>query len=70
MTPQDVRAMVDELRSKATGPDRDSEVDHGTEDAIYQGVLEAIATGTATDPGACAAEAIKAADISFARWYA
>lgn len=65
-----IRARVDQLRAKATGPNADPEEDHGKEDSIYFSTLKAIAEGAVSDPQACAAEAIKAADIEFSRWYA
>ena len=65
-----IRALVDQLRTKAAGPDADSEEDHSKEDSIYFNTLKGIAEGLIDDPQACAAEAIKAADINFERWYA
>lgn len=69
MTPEDVRERVDALREKVA-THGDSEVDHGEQDNIYFDVLEAIAHQLAFEPAACAAEAIKVADIEFDRWYA
>jgi hypothetical protein len=45
----------------------DDERAHADEDALHKSVLQAIADGNCEDPKACAAEALKTTDISFAR---
>jgi hypothetical protein len=42
---------------------------HILEDALYEGVLVAIAEGRCEDPRACAAEALKSSEFDFSRWY-
>jgi hypothetical protein len=44
--------------------------DHVDEDALYFGVLEAIAAGTVADPAALAAAALRASNPDATRWYA
>jgi hypothetical protein len=48
----------------------DPEGDHVDEDALYFGVLEAIAAGTVADPAALAAAALRASNPDATRWYA
>lgn len=48
----------------------DPESAHAREDELLYAVLAAIADGRAEDPRAVAAEAMKAGDVSFPRWYA
>lgn len=42
---------------------------HEAEDLIHQDVLRAIADGTAEDPRAMAAEALKTLELDLTRWY-
>lgn len=62
-----IRALVDQLRITAAAPGADHEKLHATEDGIYLNTLKGIALGLIDDPRACAAEAIKAAEIQFRR---
>lgn len=60
------------VRKRVERIDRISDQDesaHAAEDALYLSVLRAIAKG-ADDPAGLAREAIKAAKITFSRWYA
>lgn len=66
MTPESVRKAVEHIASRSC----DDEGAHSAEDALYLAVLLAIADGTATDPAACAAEALSTRDLGFARWCA
>lgn len=66
MTVHEVRERVAEIAAIA----RDDERAHVMEDELHQAVLRAIADGTAEDPQALAAEAIRTAEIEFSRWYA
>ncbi len=64
---------VDEVKKRVAYIEackRDNEAAHSAEDEIHQDVLRAIAEGRCADPAACAAEALKSLDISFARWCA
>lgn len=63
---------VDEVKARVSAVDKaswDEEDAHAKEDEVYKDVLRAIAAG-APNAAALAAEAIKAADLDFARWYA
>lgn len=64
MTPASVRARVATISAVADDP----EVAHSLEDDVHLSVLRAIASG-APDAVELAAEAIKTADIRFARWH-
>jgi hypothetical protein len=65
MTPEHVKARVEEIERESMN----SEGAHCMEDTLYQDVLIAIGEGAATDPAACAREALKTREIKFARWY-
>lgn len=78
MTPEDVRARVDQIREFA-GPGCDYEALHGDEDKLHLDVLKAIAErwgqpifdrwGQSTfDPVGLAREAIKTEHIDFPRY--
>lgn len=62
-----IRAAVEQLRFAASIPGPDNEKLHAIEDGIYLNTLRGIALGLVEDPQACAAEAVKAADIKFRR---
>lgn len=62
-----IRTAVDQLRFAASIPGPNDEKLHAIEDAIYLNTLRGIAFGLIDDPRACAAEAIKAAEIKFRR---
>ena len=64
MTVTDVIAAVGEVRAIA----HDDEAAHSREDALYERVLRAISENACADPAGCAREALKTAEISFARW--
>lgn len=49
---------------------KDDETAHGAEDELYEGILKAIANGTAEDPKAMAKEALATQKIDFSRWFA
>lgn len=66
LTVVDVIARVEDIRKMAD----DDEAAHGSEDGLYERVLQAIADGTCEDPAVCAREALKTRDINFARWCA
>ena len=66
MTTADVHAAVDNIRSLRS----DDESAHVAQDNLYRDVLTSIARGSAEDPAAMAAEALKVEDIEFSRWYA
>lgn len=71
MTPEDVRERVEALRKDVEeGGHGNNEEYHLTEDWIYVQTLAGIEHGHATDPAACAAEALKARGIEYDRWYA
>lgn len=63
---KEVVRMVEKIRAESG----DDERAHSMEDTLYQSVLRCIADGTAENPAECAAEALKAAAISFQRWCA
>jgi hypothetical protein len=65
VTPDDVRARVEEIRSVAD----DDESAHGKEDRLHADVLRAIASGN-PHAQALALEALATEDIGFARWCA
>uniref|UniRef100_A0A6M3JJQ8 Uncharacterized protein n=1 Tax=viral metagenome TaxID=1070528 RepID=A0A6M3JJQ8_9ZZZZ len=65
MTIEAIRARVEAIKRISD----DDEMAHADEDALWKGVLEAIAAG-AEDAAALAAEALLTADIPFARWCA
>jgi len=48
----------------------DDESAHAAEDRLHESVLQSIADGTAEDPKAMAAAALKTDDIEFSRWFA
>ena len=48
----------------------DDESAHAAEDKLHTDVLRAIAEERCLQPAACAAEALKTADIAFGRWHA
>lgn len=66
MTVEQVRERVAEIEASVG----DDETAHGMEDRLYLDLLRAIAEGRCADPAACAAEAIKADELDFARWCA
>ena len=61
---------VKEMLQRIEGSVGDPEGAHSLEDALHKQVLSDIAHGTCEDPQACAAEAMKSADIDFPRWCA
>jgi hypothetical protein len=63
MTPDEVYARIAAIDTA------DDEVAHGTEDAIRDDVLKAIAAGD-TDARALAKAALTTSDLLFSRWYA
>lgn len=69
MTLEDIRAVLEEIRSLAT---HDPEAAHELEDKLYISVLEHIASvkRVILVEGELAAEALKARKIDFARWMA
>ena len=71
MDAQLVRDRVEEIRVKGV-VDGDDEVAHSMEDELYLDVLKMVARGVVTTATAieCAAEALKAQDLDFARWCA
>ena len=71
MTIDDIRAEVEKIRAMAGSPNYDNEEAHCMEDALYKAVLRAIADSDDADTmKAMAAEALKASEIEFSRWYA
>lgn len=62
----DVRKRLEDICSYAD----DCETAHGLEDDLYRTVLTAIADGVAAQPQLMAFEALRSAEIDFARWYA
>jgi hypothetical protein len=66
VSPDDVRARVQAIARVA---ERSPELAHGRQDDLWLSVLQAIADG-AENPRELAAEAIKADDVNFPRWYA
>lgn len=64
MTIDDVQKRVEGIRYEAD----DDATAHSMEDDLYIDVLEAIASG-ADSPEKLAAEALKAQEIEFYRWY-
>lgn len=66
MTPEQIKEQVAEIEACKA----DDESAHAYEDDLRAAVLRAIADGTAVDPAACAAEALKTSDITFNRWCA
>lgn len=69
MTLEDVRKRVEAIGA-AVAREADEECLHIDEDELYHDVLQAIAEGTAEDPKAMAAEALRVRKMDFARWYA
>ena len=65
---ENITKEVERIRASAG----DCEIAHGMEDDLYLRVLRAIADGSipSDEVSACAALAIQAADIDFARWCA
>ncbi len=66
MTPDDVRKRVAEIAEIKGDP----EAAHSSEDALWQDVLNFIAQDMPADAAELAREAVKTADLPFARWYA
>jgi hypothetical protein len=66
MTREDVARRIDMLVAYAD----DDEKAHEMEDQLHQDVLQAIATGTCSDPAGCANEALRTLSIEFERWCA
>lgn len=66
MTPDEVRAEVEWIRSSSTGADPDHEELHYAEDKLHHAVLRAIAAG-ANDPAVLAQEAVKTLGLVFHR---
>ena len=63
---------VDQIRECITDiirHDGDDEVQHSMEDGLHYAVLEAIAAGS-PDAAGLAREALRTADLNFARWCA
>lgn len=65
MTIAEITQALDEIERSRD----DDETAHVLQDRLYGRVLQAIADG-ARRPAALAAEALKAREIQFARWYA
>lgn len=65
MTADDVTRALRDIEAKSGDP----EAAHSAEDRLYRRTLRAIAERS-PDAAGLAAEAIKAADIKFERWYA
>jgi hypothetical protein len=65
MNVRDITDVLDEISRIRD----DDEHAHALEDSLYIRVLKEIAAGSA-NPAALAAEALKAGDIEFSRWYA
>lgn len=65
----DLKWVQDQLRLMEEVAKYDDESAHGYEDEMYVSVLEAVAAGH-TQSALLAAEALKARDIDFCRWYA
>lgn len=65
ITLEEIKERLEEIRSLAY----DDETAHSRQDSLYLDVLTAIASG-AKNARQLAAEAIKADDIEFSRWYA
>jgi len=62
---------IDEIRKRIELiKTEDNESAHYSEDTLYKDVLAYIATGNATNAQELAYEALKAADLSYTRWYA
>lgn len=66
MTMQEIQKRLKEIKNIKD----DNELAHVKEDALYIVVLEAIASGTCTNPEGCAELALKAREIKFTRWFA
>lgn len=66
MTVDEVNAEVERIRAMAG----DDESAHSAEDALWEAVLRAIASGYGDKPALLASAALKTADIEFARWCA
>lgn len=66
MNVTDVERVVAAIRTER----RDPEAAHGGEDALYEAVLRAIASGETDDPAAIAAAALKSLTVEFPRWCA
>lgn len=69
LTPELVRARVQEIADMIKEEFMDEEA-HEKEDALHCDVLRAIAQGAASDPEACAAEALRTHALQFNRWCA
>lgn len=70
MTPEQVRAAVEDMKSRIRPNGMcDDEALHSQEDSLWGEVLEAIANG-APDAAGLAREAIRTNDLDFSRWCA
>ena len=70
-TVAEVQAALDRIRALEDGPfGWDDESAHASEDALHEAVLQSIADGTAEDPAAMAALALKTTELQFSRWCA
>lgn len=74
MTPEEVRARVEEIRlvgepEARGGRDSDPERGHALEDELHREVLQAIANGAPNAPE-LAREALRSWEFDFSRWYA
>lgn len=67
MTPDDVRARIQEIASIG---DADPEVAHSKEDELHRDVLAYIGTGLSDDPINLAVAAMETRELDFMRWYA
>ena len=68
----EAQAALDRIRAFDLGPRLygwDDPAAHEAEDALHEGVLRAIADGTAEDPAAMAALALQTTELDFSRWY-
>src|ERR1051326_1491076 len=65
-TVQDVKSRVAKIRKLRD----DSEMAHAAEDALYEELLAAIASGIAEEPAAMARVALETSTIDFERWCA
>lgn len=66
MDVEKIKAQIERIRLLAD----DDERAHGAEDELHVAVLKAIAEDVCVDPAACAAAALKTAEIDFERWCA
>ena len=65
----EVQAALDQILALNGRYGWDNHSAHANEDALHESVLHAIADGTAEDPAAMAALALKTTELDFSRWY-